>query len=158
MREDFNRLMRELKGPDWVDTADKPRALKAADEIRAIEYSGGADQNSIEELGRNIAMNQFVKTGHVGDAPLAIANAPEVKIETAFEGTTGEIKLEDVIMMDPNGNPVGTMVPEGNVLNPMSNPVYAAMYTPYLASYNYMAQNPNAYFASMPQGNLDIIK
>jgi hypothetical protein len=73
-------------------------------------------------------------------------------METKFKGTTEDIKLEDVIMLDANGNPIGSKAAEGAVTNPVMNPVYAAMYTPYISSYNYLMQNPNAYYATIPQG------
>jgi len=152
LQEEFNRFMRELRGPDWEE---KPiNALKAAEERQAIEYPNMPAENSAEALGRNVYMNQFMpKAPNIAAGmPLAIEQAPEQKMETKFTGTTQDIKLEDVIMLDANGNPIGTHAQEGSVTNPVMNPVYAAMYAPYLSSYNYMMQNPNAYYATRPKG------
>lgn len=144
--------MRRLNGPDWVDSAVQPRALRAAEQLKALEYRGQHDEHSIEALGQNITMNQFIKSSQAGDAPLAIKNEPEVKLETAFTGSTEEIKLEDVLYADGNGNYTGTMAPEGSVVNPLMNPISAAFYAPHIISYNTMAQNPELYYASYPQG------
>jgi hypothetical protein len=153
LKEEFNRFMRELKGPDWVDSGVQPRALKAAEELRALEYGGTAGDASIEALGQNVTMNQFVKTKQTESAPLAIKEAPENKIETTFKGSNVEIKVEDVIFMDSNGNYAGTMAPEGSVTNPLMNPMSAALYAPHIIAYNSMIQNPEMYYASYPQGN-----
>jgi len=145
--------MRELKGPDWVDSGVQPRALKIAEELRALEYGGTAGDTSIEALGQNITMNQFVKTKQTESSPLAIKQAPENKIETTFKGSNVDIKVEDIIFMDANGNYAGSMAPEGTVTNPIMNPMSAALYAPHIIAYNSMIQNPEAYYASYPQGN-----
>ena len=155
LHEEFSRFMRELKGPDWEENS-QPRALKAAEEHQAIEYPNAPAEDSVEALSRNIIMNQFAKTTSANSAPLAIEQAPEDKMETKFRGTMTDIKLEGVTMLDANGNQIGSIAPQGAVSNPVMNPIYAAMYTPYLSSYNYLMQNPNVYYSTIPQGIINI--
>ena len=154
--EDFRRFMMQVKGSAWeMDT--EPRALTYRDDKPAIEYTGtGNYDNTVEALSKNINMNTTLKPPAAPgqqNRPLAIADAPAVQNnpQTAFKGTTGNIVLENIIMLDANGYPIGSTMPEGSVTNPLMNPIYAAMYAPYLSSYNYMMQNPNAYYSSAPQ-------
>eukprot|EP00831_Metopus_contortus_P030870 TRINITY_DN25261_c0_g1_i3.p2 TRINITY_DN25261_c0_g1~~TRINITY_DN25261_c0_g1_i3.p2 ORF type:complete len:109 (+),score=24.06 TRINITY_DN25261_c0_g1_i3:102-428(+) len=65
----------------------------------------------------------------------------------------GSINIENVILTDANGNPIGMERIEGAVENPIMNPLAASMYTPYIASYNQMILNPQSYYSARPQAN-----
>ncbi len=172
---EFRRFMRELKGPDYDLDAPQPMSIKGRDDMAAIEYGGmGAngmmaiegsgvgtgtnDIASVEALSRNVGLNQTLRTPGAAPAQpgraLAISDVAANNMpHTTFKGTTSNIKVENVIMLDANGNPIGSIQPLGSVSNPLMNPVYAAMYAPYLAAYNYAMQNPTAYYAAVPQQN-----
>jgi hypothetical protein len=155
LHSDFNKFMVELKGPDW--NAEAPKfALKGNEDRLSLEYSGKATCDiSAESLSKNVGTNQSLRSNNnsYGQKVLAIKDVEQDNLtQTKFKGSNNTIKIEKVTMLDANGNPVGTEVPMGAVTNPIMNPIYAAMYLPYLASYNSMMLNPNAYYSAIPQG------
>jgi hypothetical protein len=156
MHEAFNKFMAELKGPNWNE--DQPKmALQDSNDRFALEYTGtGIYDASVEALSKNVGTNQSLRSADAGGQPkiLAIKQAePENKMETKFKGTNSTIKIERVTLLDANGNPIGTEAPQGAVSNPIMDPVYAAMNLPYIATYNTMMLNPNAYYNAISQGN-----
>ena len=146
--------MIELKGPGWYQDA-APKSVRDSQDRLALDYSGPAT-NAVtpESLSQNVGTNQTLRSGNApSNRVLALAAPePESMAQTSFKGTTSTIKVENVIMLDANGLPAGSAMPLGAVSNPVMNPLYATMYTPYITSYNNMILNPNAYYNAVPYG------
>ena len=154
LQEDFQRFMIDLKGPSWY-LESAPRSIRDREDRLALEYNGTANYDATPEaLSQNVGTNQTLRPGNPStNRVLAIAAAPADNLaQTSFKGSNHTIKLENVIMLDGNGMPMGTHLPEGAVSNPIMNPLYATMYTPYITAYNYMMLNQSAYYSAVPQG------